>query len=151
MCCVCRGGACRFKALCGNEKDRFWAVFCALCVLCAIFLYSCLFVEDGGQRGDNVPATSDLFLGFFEYAVHELEMHPAHPLGATLRSVAQAAVEVEGCADGNHNALLEMWLQTVHEYLLLGCSQSYPYDVGSVALYLLGYAGIVELVDGAER
>lgn len=77
-------------------------------------------------------------------------MELAHPCGATLWGVAEAAVEVEGCADGYLHAVLEMWLQAVHECLLFGRAKGYPDYVGSILLYHLGYAGVVELVDGAE-
>ena len=105
-----------------------------------MFLYVCLFVEYGGQCGYNVPTAFYLFLGLFEYAMYELEVYLTHPFGATLWGVAEATVKIEGCANGYHHSLLQVGLQAVHEYLLLGRAKGYPHYVGAVALYLLGYA-----------
>ena len=77
-------------------------------------------------------------------------MQFAHPRRATLWCVAQSAVEVEGGANGYLYAVCEVWLQAIHKDFLLGCAKGYPNDVGTVLLYHLGDAGIVELVNGAE-
>lgn len=67
-----------------------------------------------------------------------------------MRCIGKAAVEVEGCANGYLHAVLEVWLQAVHELFLLWRAKGYPYDVGAVLLYHLGNAMVVEFFDGAE-
>lgn len=64
--------------------------------------------------------------------------------------IGQTAVEVKGCADGYLHSVLEVWLQTVHELLLLGGAKGNPNDVGTVLFNHSGYAGVVELIDSAE-
>ena len=113
-------------------------------------LYFSFFPEYRRQGGENASATFYLFLGFFEYAVYKFEVQFAHPCGATLGGVGQAAVEVEGCAYGYLHAVLEVWLQTLHELFLFWCAQGYPNDVRTILFYHLCNAGLVEAIDGAE-
>ena len=114
------------------------------------FLDFYLFAQYCGQRCGYVPTTSDLFFWLFEYAMYEFEMHLAHPFGASLWGVAQAAIEIEGGANGYHHSLLQVWFQTIHEYLLLWCAKGYPNDVCSVLFYCLCNAFVIELVNGAK-
>lgn len=115
-----------------------------------VLLYFPLFVEYCRQGGDDAPTTLYLFLGLFEYAMHKFKVQFAHPCGATLWCVGKTAVEIKGCAYGYLHAVLEVWLQALHELFLLWRAKGYPNDVGTVLFYHTGDAGVVKTIDGAE-
>lgn len=66
------------------------------------------------------------------------------------RGAADApAVEVEDGADADHDAVLEVGAQLLHEALLLRGAEGDPDDVGTVAVEFCGDGGVVKVFDGA--
>ena len=117
--------------------------------ICFVFYFS-LFIENRRQGCHNSPAAFYLFLGLCDDAVHKFKVQFAHPCRATLWRVGEAAIEIEGCANGYLHAVREVWLQALHELFLLWCAKCYLNDVGAILFYNAGYAGVIELFDGAE-
>lgn len=94
-----------------------------LFVLFVTSLSSALLAEYPRKSNHNAPTALYLFLGFLEYAVHELQMTLVHPFGTTARSVGQSAEEVERGTYCNYHASVKVWQEPVHEHLLLGSTQ----------------------------
>ena len=76
-------------------------------------------------------------------------MRSDHPGGSTF--LVKSAIELECRSYGDHYAVTEVRAEAMHEIFLLGGTESYPDDIGSIFRYGLCCGRIIEVLDSAER
>lgn len=113
------------------------------------FLAFPLLIEEGWEGSDNIVTAPELFSRLFQKTVDEFHMTVYHPLRRPVH--IRSAEKLESGTHADHDAVVQMRFQPVHELFLLRSTQGNPDDFRAVLFNHRGNTGIVEFTNAAER